>query len=66
MFVDGSAIIPNDEDQIMNYNEKVTKAFTLQISKDSFDGHPMLHVRVRHVFIGNNLKTSKKCNIQGS
>ncbi len=28
-FVDGSATIPNDEDQITNYNEKATKAFAL-------------------------------------
>jgi hypothetical protein len=28
-FVDGSARIPNDEDQIKDYNEKATKAFTL-------------------------------------
>jgi hypothetical protein len=28
-FIDGSATIPDDEDQIMNYNEKVTKAFAL-------------------------------------
>jgi len=28
-FIDGSATIPNDEDQIMDYNKKATKAFTL-------------------------------------
>jgi hypothetical protein len=28
-FVDGSATIPHDEDQITNYNKKVTKAFAL-------------------------------------
>jgi hypothetical protein len=28
-FVDGSATILNDEDQITNYNEKATKAFAL-------------------------------------
>jgi hypothetical protein len=28
-FVDGSATIPNDEDQITDYNEKATKAFAL-------------------------------------
>jgi len=28
-FVDGSATIPHDEDQIMDYNEKATKAFAL-------------------------------------
>ncbi len=28
-FVDGSATIPNDEDQIMDYNEKATRAFAL-------------------------------------
>jgi hypothetical protein len=28
-FVNGSATIPNDEDQITDYNEKATKAFTL-------------------------------------
>ncbi len=28
-FVDGSATIPHDEDQITDYNEKVTKAFAL-------------------------------------
>jgi hypothetical protein len=28
-FVDGSVTIPNDEDQIMDYNEKATKTFTL-------------------------------------
>jgi hypothetical protein len=28
-FVDGSATIPHDEDQITNYNEKATKAFAL-------------------------------------
>jgi hypothetical protein len=28
-FVDGSATIPHDEDQITNYNEKPTKAFAL-------------------------------------
>jgi hypothetical protein len=26
-FVEGNATIPHDEDQIMDYNEKVTKAF---------------------------------------
>jgi len=28
-FVDGSATIPNDENKITDYNEKVTKAFAL-------------------------------------
>ncbi len=28
-FVDGSATIPNDEDQITDYNEKATKTFAL-------------------------------------
>jgi hypothetical protein len=28
-FVNGSATIPDDEDQITNYNEKATKAFAL-------------------------------------
>jgi hypothetical protein len=28
-FVDGSATIPHDEDQITDYNEKATKAFAL-------------------------------------
>jgi hypothetical protein len=28
-FVDGSATIPNDENQITNDNEKATKAFAL-------------------------------------
>jgi hypothetical protein len=28
-FVDGSVTIPNDKDQITNYNEKATKAFAL-------------------------------------
>jgi hypothetical protein len=28
-FVDGSATIPEDEDQITDYNEKMTKAFAL-------------------------------------
>jgi len=28
-FVDGSATIPHDEDQITDYNEKATKTFTL-------------------------------------
>jgi len=28
-FVDGSATIPHDEDQIMDYNKKATKAFAL-------------------------------------
>jgi hypothetical protein len=28
-FVDGSAIIPNDEDEMVNHNEKATKTFAL-------------------------------------
>jgi len=28
-FVDGRATIPNDEDQITDYNKKATKAFVL-------------------------------------
>jgi len=28
-FVDGSATIPHDQDQIMDYNEKVSKVFAL-------------------------------------
>jgi hypothetical protein len=28
-FLEGSATIPHDEDQIMDYNEKATKAFAL-------------------------------------
>jgi hypothetical protein len=28
-FVDGSATIPDDEDEMVDYNEKATKAFAL-------------------------------------
>jgi hypothetical protein len=48
-FVDGSATIHDDEDQITDYNEKATKAFALLCE------HPRMHIL--HTF--NIAKMSK-------
>ncbi len=42
-FVNGSATIPHDEDQITNYNEKATKAFALLC--EHLTDAPLAHIR---------------------
>jgi hypothetical protein len=50
-FVDGSATILNDEDQIMDYNKKVTKAFTLLCEH-------LMDAQLAHIHYYKNVKNT--------
>jgi len=49
-FVDGITIIPDDEDEMTNYNEKVTKAFAL------FCEH-FMDIQLAHIQYNENVKS---------